>query len=771
MGLLEKAYRYKQQINEQGRETLIDRIKGPAETDFINEAEIDETIPRPEEPAPEPIEPVIISDDDVILQAAENNVPDEVVPAKIIDEPEINSELASRPEDVVAEDVINDMGMENTSPRENASDEGASVSDDLFLLPEEDNASPVEVLKAQMEQVKQEADGLRRDNEKKIQENEKTGFMLGDDDPFGIGDEPIIGAEGSKPKPEVESMLRDDIGELHGIKQEDFHAREKEPPLSTEVDNERSRDSLDAMQDDLSGGEFSFSGDEGFSEKNEAKVVEKETMHSEGRKEVKRDKKFHDFIMLYEIGKEIFKSETRKEFYDVVLFTIMGQIGASSSSIMIHDPDHAGRWIIGESRGVTVRNRELYFETSDGILKQLINQKNIVDLEHYKNRPQFKDEYYKFISVDARLLAPLSCEGEVLGAVIMGDKITIGDYSDEEKDFIISMCEISAITLKKVIKTEVLIKENTGLAGWLDNIRKVDDINSRLLSCLSRRELTEMIVREFDALGVVSYGCYMYDSKEESYVLLCTDKNDVISLFDNNKRLFGDHPLVRYSGECRMTGAIEGFHKQKVIQEAFSEKQIKQMSTFMLYPHKIGSFLEGFIFITNIADNSREAEIDLKVSRLSRTIFPYVTSVLKYDTAEMLYIDNIEPVIRRVENELHRVKELNIPLTVVLFSIKNFKRYHALYGAEESKRIITNLENIIRARISDHDFSVRYDRNKILLVLPGKNKKFAVPLSNTVRNEILSTFKKKEMQLLITFLTAEYPEDADDLYSLLDNLD
>ncbi len=35
MGLLEKALQYKKEINSKGQDTLIDRIQGPAETDFI----------------------------------------------------------------------------------------------------------------------------------------------------------------------------------------------------------------------------------------------------------------------------------------------------------------------------------------------------------------------------------------------------------------------------------------------------------------------------------------------------------------------------------------------------------------------------------------------------------------------------------------------------------------------------------------------------------------------------------------------------------------
>ena len=42
MGLLERALKYKQKINESGKDTLIDRIKGPAETEkYLNVKRID----------------------------------------------------------------------------------------------------------------------------------------------------------------------------------------------------------------------------------------------------------------------------------------------------------------------------------------------------------------------------------------------------------------------------------------------------------------------------------------------------------------------------------------------------------------------------------------------------------------------------------------------------------------------------------------------------------------------------------------------------------
>ena len=84
---------------------------------------------------------------------------------------------------------------------------------------------------------------------------------------------------------------------------------------------------------------------------------------------------------------------------------------------------------------------------------------------------------------------------------------------------------------------------------------------------------------------------------------------------------------------------------------------------------------------------------------------------------------------------------------------------------------MNNAETIITNRLSDGDFASKIDRNKFLIVLVGKNKKFAVPFANALKNEIVQQFSDKELQLLVTFLMAEYPVDGSDLYSLLDAID
>ncbi len=758
MGLLEKAYKYKQQINSQGKETLIDRIKGPAETEFISENVEAGVYESGAEAKPDNDESVEMVQVDEIKDAAEDENMKDVKDSGIGEEQEqlSDSDIVSLSDADLKEFV--EMGTEVTTSTEKTAPESKNENiieqdEELFSLPESDDTSPLDVLKKQKEEPKTAVQHqIHGADEKETALPERSGYALAENEPFGVEDDPSSAldagdvptlTEAGEPAELMAGKKKED--EVVEPAKEESTIRDMEPESFGENDMMKAADAGERPRNE------------------EAGDVDEQP--------VKRDKKFQDFIVLYEIGKEILRSETRRDLYDVVLFSIMGQIGASSSSILIGDVNNENRWIVGDSRGVTIRNKELFFECSEGIMMQIIGGKKIIDLDEYKNQQMYKDEYYKFVSIDGRLVSPLNYNGTVIGAVVMGDKITIGDYNDEEKDFILAVSEVSAIALHKITLMEKLQQENVRHKSELELIEYVDSLQYRMLGDTNLQRFGDMLKAQFGELGIVSYGVFIKDDRNDEYSIIYGDSDDVVHLREYNHSFPYNHPFIEFIKELKDDFIADDFRRMKIISDAFNEKQLRMMSRFWLYPFKLGVHLEGFVLVTYISDEGREREIQSMLSRLTKILFPYITSIKKYDLRELMYLDYIDPVLKRVDRELENARNLQIPLTLVLFSIKNFKRYYSIYGIAEAKKIILMFEDIIRSRLSDHDFSVRIDRSKILIILPGKNKRYSVPLANTIRNEILQNFKKKEMQLLVTFLTAEYPEDGEDLNSLLDSID
>lgn len=726
MGLLEKALKYKSEINKRGSETIIDRIPGPADTELLNEFEASVAEPPAGDEGLDvrsSRKSVVSSDgmlDEEVMQL------DESLLHELDDGSPTVEETEARPI------ILDDDNMPVSEAYVRASQtRSEAAGDDLFSLPEEDATRPQEVLSHQ----KSDARDIVAEKAPSFPESAEAplaaGYQLFSDDPFGPEDAPVI----------IGKKIR--RGEIREGEQSSVQ------PAVTGISPVRDDKTADASREDF-----------------EERAIDEDILQH-----TRRSKQFQDFLILYEIGKEIVRSDNRKDLYDAILFSVMGQIGTSSSSVLTVDPGNTSRWIVGDSRGVTIRNKKLFFDVSEGIVARVISRKQIVDLDEFKDQPSFSDDYYRFISIDARLLSPMVCDGEVIGAIVLGEKLTIGDYSDSEKDFITAVSELSAIALRKVFVIEKLKEEHDRFGTELEYINHVEELKARMVSDVNLRRLDEMIGTEFQKLGILSFAVFTDDEKNERYVPLIVEKNDTLALRSKEFVLPYESSFVEYVGALKECVKIEDHRRLKVVADAFTEARLKLMPLLWIYPFKFGKKLSGFLLVFDIVDFEREKEIHGKLARLSTVLFSYIMNLKSLDVHENRYVDFIEPVLRRIESELQNARNLKIPLTVILFSIKNFKRYYTLYGRIEARRIIDALEMIIRTRLADTDFSVRFDRNKVLIVLPGKNKKYAVPLANTVRNEIIQFFKQKEVQLLVTFLSAEFPEDGDDLYSLLDIID
>lgn len=662
MGLMEKALQYKNEMNRQGKETLIDRIQGPADTEVVDE------------------------------------------------------EILRVDEDLV--EVFPEEGPALSAESFRAGKPGREVQDDeLFQLPEEGASAPL-----------------------KDVGKEEAVRAGGDAHPFGeLGEEPGVGPSSEFDTMEDPLGPMDEPGDISG-------AVKKQGTLPERA--------LEGQRDDEK-------GNEDLSTRIAERIEET----------ARQNRRPHDIMVLYELGKEIVRAETRKDLYDVILFSIMGQIGVSSSLIIVPADEEERRWVIADSRGITLSEEHVSFDASKGIMREVLGKRDVLDLERYKDVSEHRDEYYEFVSIDARLLVPVNLDGKVYGIIALGEKINIGDYTDAEKDFILSICEISAISLWRINTVESLTKAVKTNEEERSFVSRLDQIWRRLAASPDPATLGIIIQEEVALLGIRSYGIFLKDDRKDAFVPVIAEAEDTFSFLDSDFMIPRQAAFLRLLEQGSGMVKVENHASLDSVRSLFDDSRVKKMNRLWMCPFSAGSRLLGFFAFFRIDEAAGLKGRDVQLEALSRLVLPYVYTVRNLDEREYIYFDAVEPAIKKIGAAFSNARDLNIPFTLVLFSIKNLKRYHALYGSGETDVLLDRCEKIITSRLSDSDFAVRMDRSKILLVLPGKNKKFAVPLANAVRNEIAQSVKNREMQLMLVYLTAEYPEDGEDLYTLLDSIE
>jgi GGDEF domain-containing protein len=674
MGLLEKALEYKKEINRKGKVTLLDTIKGPAETEMLDEK-------------------------------------------------------------------INADTLEN-----NSAESVQNTGDDLFKLPDDDNYSPSDTLKVQKgEQDEDVYNHFKMEPQKNNQSTEKSIAPQYDfPNPLTSEDDPVIPKDIDLISTKKAANTNNEILEIEPyiISEENY---DKTEPVGKEQNEPL--ESINISVAEESGKKIKYSGDLG---------------------NLPREK-YQENLTLYEICKEISRSETKKSLFEVVIFSIMGQIGTSSASIMIKSPEN-DKWIIVNSSGLKSGVKTFSFEASAGILKNL--KKDIIDVEKFSNDPDYSEYYKELASIGARLLIPWFFKGKVLGVLVLGNKITDDDYTSEEKNFIQAICEASAIELNIINTIEKIKTENESSRTGLDFIQRINNIQEKIISNNTLKKIKDFIVSELQELGIISFSIFIHDTIQDKYIPVITGKNEV---HEPGHSIDETNAFIPFVKERINNPRIEDYKKQEVVKAAFKENEIKKMNVLWIYPIEVGEKLIGFTAIFNASDEllniDKKNEMDSNLDKLSKMILLNISNLINIDPDENKYIDNIGKIFKRINSELENAKRLSIPLTLVIFSIKNYKRYGNLFGYVKAKELIDNFAELIKSRLSATDFSARYDRNKILVVCPGKDKKFCEPFANIIRNEFMQKFKKNEMQLLLTYLLAGYPEDGEDLLNLIDSID
>lgn len=471
-----------------------------------------------------------------------------------------------------------------------------------------------------------------------------------------------------------------------------------------------------------------------------------------------------DNMALYALSKDILRADTTAGLFDVILFSIMGQVGVSSSSIMVPGKSDPDVWEIVESRGVTINRDEVEFKASSGILSELITRKEIIDIEEFKDHPAFGEDYYSYISIDTRLLVPVIFNENVIGAIILGNKLSPGDYTGEEKGFFTVVAEYSAFAYRAIQFREL---NDTG-TGPGSHYAAVDAMRGRITSDAGIGRTREIIREELRNLGVMSYGIFVRDDSTRDYVIFAAEAEDRLRLEEMNFRIASTSTLIQEITHAESPIIFNEVNRSKPLVEIFTGAQLKGMPILDMFTFKLGGEMLGFIMVFDIDETANLETVHARLVKFTDFIFPYVAIVREIEYGRGSYVDTIEGLFNRVNDEIRNARDLNIPVSLVLLSVKNYKRFHSLYGHDKVKGMFNYFEKFIRSRLSERDFSVRYDRHKILIVLPGKDKKYAVPLANTICNELSRSFGGREAQLLITFLTAEYPADGKDAYGLVD---
>jgi diguanylate cyclase (GGDEF)-like protein/PAS domain S-box-containing protein len=136
---------------------------------------------------------------------------------------------------------------------------------------------------------------------------------------------------------------------------------------------------------------------------------------------------------------------------------------------------------------------------------------------------------------------------------------------------------------------------------------------------------------------------------------------------------------------------------------------------------------------------------------------------------------NTRHLYRALEALVRESRADGRPLSLVFLDLDRFKRVVDGHGHLNGSRVIQEVAATIRASLAPPAFAVAYAGDEFVVVLPATDKTAALATAAALRERIAATVylarEGLDVRLTASFGVATFPDDADDLTSLLSRAD
>jgi diguanylate cyclase (GGDEF)-like protein len=98
----------------------------------------------------------------------------------------------------------------------------------------------------------------------------------------------------------------------------------------------------------------------------------------------------------------------------------------------------------------------------------------------------------------------------------------------------------------------------------------------------------------------------------------------------------------------------------------------------------------------------------------------------------------------RLQEEIKRAIVYQRPCAFALLNVDNFEKFHRTFGLLRSEAALKKVASLVRDSVSEIDRVARFGDNDFAIVLPERNKRQALDLTEEIRRRIEVTFSSEQ---------------------------
>lgn len=477
-------------------------------------------------------------------------------------------------------------------------------------------------------------------------------------------------------------------------------------------------------------------------------------------------KKVDNYLTLFDITKEISAIDDLDELWESILYAIMGQLGSETIVIFsadqlrdastFHPVAHSG---FESPEGWVLRQGDEIFNS----MRREPGVKYVNEFREVRSHALKKHEKDILDVTNTALLVPLKSLDELFGILFIGPQLSGDDYSIDDIEFLNLLGEIVVVAVSRVLSKLKHEKESEDLQEKSALYERIFSISHEMSGVKNIHEMRDILhsflTKEYN---VDQYSLVLLNPGEQKYRLFGAEKISDTSM--EKFQLDVSSNLIALISNLTRIYEVPDFKKNRELSGCYTNDDIALMDIYHVIPLVSLNWLVGYVAIHRLVKPWTKRQREM-ISISLELISPVFASALLMGGAQKsIFRDPFSPIESRLREEMKRTEKMRAPVSLVVFQIKNLKRFLSLSPTEEVSRFLADFGKVLSENLFETDYMGRVSQGKYAIILPGRTKKEAITFEKKIRDAVQAISPVKDsifqVQLICSIISA--PNDTSD---------
>lgn len=484
-------------------------------------------------------------------------------------------------------------------------------------------------------------------------------------------------------------------------------------------------------------------------------------------------KRIDNYLSLFELNRELNAIDQVEDFWDSVVYSILGQIGARTVVIF------AAKSAVGESfyavasSGVSVS--EDWVLNKDDLLTQAMGQSEEIRYagEFLNSRSGISSKERQILTDSrAALIVPLKHGEQYDGMILVGPPLESVDYVIDDLEFLKLLSGTLMSSLRRIMSVSRHVEE-TALLERENALHRI--LASMTAAAQTRKTVDEVydLLLEFyqKELGVESLSLVLLDPPEQEYRIFAGNRISPASLQRFHLPVGTSELIGTVSNLSGIYDLVE-FRRHPEIVANYAGDDLALMQKYIVLPLINLNWLVGFLTVHRMNRPWTELERDIALNAANQ-VAAIMANCIILKERETLFRDPFSPLEKRLERELQKAMEFHSFLSIVVLNVRNLKKLLGANGMPAMTEFFLALSRTVSRNLFATDYMTRMGAGRFVLLLPGRGRAEAGIFSERLQIELRQTPLLRGSALAPAYdcEVINFPDDADSMQKLIALLD